>query len=162
MLPETNEEYATKEYWSVQLTNWPFLISKSGTDDIHCIHVFLLQIRSHTCSEPADGSFDWFKNYSDISNVLQELIPDHSSRILVLGCGNSKLSEEVSSGYPFLSELTATRCTMLGMHRKFRLAGRSSLQLPQHRQHRCQCIHLSLHPSFLETVFVYSDSTNAR
>lgn len=46
-------------------------------------------------SEASDTSFDWFKNYSQISDIIHEFVkPD--SRILMLGCGNSTLSEEVS------------------------------------------------------------------
>ena len=45
--------------------------------------------------ESDGGSFDWFKSYSDISHIIHEVIPDKSARILMLGCGNSRLSEEV-------------------------------------------------------------------
>jgi hypothetical protein len=48
--------------------------------------------------ETADGSFDWFKSYSEISSLLKEYIPEKNARILMLGCGNSKLSEDVT--YP--------------------------------------------------------------
>lgn len=47
--------------------------------------------------ESDESSFDWFKTYSDISDIVRELIPDKSSRILMLGCGNSTLSEDVST-----------------------------------------------------------------
>lgn len=44
--------------------------------------------------ENTDSSFDWFKSYSQIEDLVQEFIkPD--DRILMLGCGNSTLSEEV-------------------------------------------------------------------
>ncbi|KAF8347789.1 S-adenosyl-L-methionine-dependent methyltransferase [Amanita rubescens] len=43
----------------------------------------------------SDAHFDWFKSYADLASYLHDLIPLRSSRILVLGCGNSKLSEEV-------------------------------------------------------------------
>jgi hypothetical protein len=40
-------------------------------------------------------SFDWFKSYADLAELLHALIPNKSSRILILGCGNSTLSEDV-------------------------------------------------------------------
>lgn len=45
--------------------------------------------------EGNEKSFDWFKSYADLSDLVHELIPDKSSNILMLGCGNSKLSEDV-------------------------------------------------------------------
>ena len=45
--------------------------------------------------EPEQSSFDWFKSYSDIADLLRQYIPDKTARILMLGCGNSKLSEDV-------------------------------------------------------------------
>jgi hypothetical protein len=42
-----------------------------------------------------DGVFDWFRSFRDIQLIFEELIPDKNSRILILGCGNSTLSEEV-------------------------------------------------------------------
>lgn len=50
---------------------------------------------NHSIREPEGKTFDWFKTYDQISNHIAELIPDKSARILMLGCGNSKLSEEV-------------------------------------------------------------------
>ncbi|THH30107.1 hypothetical protein EUX98_g4084 [Antrodiella citrinella] len=71
ILPETNEEYGTKEYWDQRYSQ-----------------------------EAEDDSFDWFKTYSDITPILSELIPSKDARILMLGCGNSKLSEEMyDDGY---------------------------------------------------------------
>lgn len=45
--------------------------------------------------EPSDSSFDWFKSYGDVADIIRELIPDKEARILMLGCGNSTLSEEM-------------------------------------------------------------------
>ena len=55
--------------------------------------------KTHPPRESDDGSHDWFKSYSDISHAIRELIPDKSVRILILGCGNSRLSEEVRCAY---------------------------------------------------------------
>ncbi|KAF8328367.1 uncharacterized protein EI90DRAFT_3146144 [Cantharellus anzutake] len=48
-------------------------------------------------TEDASATFDWFRNYSQIRDLLQELIPNKQSRILMLGCGNSTLSEKMFS-----------------------------------------------------------------
>ncbi|KAE9399951.1 S-adenosyl-L-methionine-dependent methyltransferase [Gymnopus androsaceus JB14] len=71
ILPEFNDQYGTKDYWNQRYT------------------------------QEADGaSFDWFKSYSEIASILQDLIPDRSSKILMLGCGNSKLSQDMyDDGY---------------------------------------------------------------
>lgn len=45
--------------------------------------------------ESEEDSFDWFKTYADIADIIRELVPDKNARILMLGCGNSTLSEEV-------------------------------------------------------------------
>jgi len=71
VLPIKNEEYSTKDYWNQRYAQ-----------------------------ESEDGAFDWFKSYSELAGVLHELIPEKSSRILMLGCGNSKLSEDMwEDGY---------------------------------------------------------------
>ena len=45
--------------------------------------------------EDPDTSFDWFKSYSDLAAYIRPLLPDKTARILMLGCGNSKFSEDV-------------------------------------------------------------------
>ncbi|KAI0792029.1 S-adenosyl-L-methionine-dependent methyltransferase [Abortiporus biennis] len=71
VLPQKNEEYGTKEYWDQRYSQ-----------------------------ESEEDSFDWFKSYEDIAPILRDLIPDKNARILMLGCGNSKLSEEMyDDGY---------------------------------------------------------------
>ncbi|PPQ91499.1 hypothetical protein CVT25_013756 [Psilocybe cyanescens] len=50
--------------------------------------------------EKNNDSFDWFKSYADLADLLHNLIPNKSSRILMLGCGNSRLSEDMwEDGY---------------------------------------------------------------
>ncbi|KAI0091507.1 S-adenosyl-L-methionine-dependent methyltransferase [Irpex rosettiformis] len=71
ILPEKNEQYGTKEYWDQRYSQ-----------------------------EPDDSSFDWFKSYADIADIFREIIPDKNARILMLGCGNSRLSEDMyDDGY---------------------------------------------------------------
>ncbi|KAH8075844.1 S-adenosyl-L-methionine-dependent methyltransferase [Cristinia sonorae] len=71
ILPEKNEGYGTREYWDQRYSQ-----------------------------ESEDESFDWFKTYADIAPILRELIPNKEAKILMLGCGNSKLSEDMyEDGY---------------------------------------------------------------
>lgn len=49
----------------------------------------------HEHRESEEESFDWFRSYKDVADTLRALIPNKNARILMLGCGNSKLSEEV-------------------------------------------------------------------
>ncbi|PPQ62906.1 hypothetical protein CVT24_006304 [Panaeolus cyanescens] len=53
-----------------------------------------------TIREADDESFDWFKSFADVADLLHEIIPEKSVRILMLGCGNSTLSEDMwEDGY---------------------------------------------------------------
>lgn len=47
------------------------------------------------CEEGDNSTFDWFKDYSQIKDLLAQVIPDKSLKILMLGCGNSALSEDM-------------------------------------------------------------------
>ncbi|KIY68899.1 S-adenosyl-L-methionine-dependent methyltransferase [Cylindrobasidium torrendii FP15055 ss-10] len=69
-LPEKNERYGEREYWNERY---------SGEEN---------------------KTFDWFKTYADVAPILRELIPNKNARILMLGCGNSTLSEDMyDDGY---------------------------------------------------------------
>ncbi|KAI0282987.1 S-adenosyl-L-methionine-dependent methyltransferase [Russula brevipes] len=69
-LPTRNEEYATREYWCALM------------------------------HREAEVTFDWFKSYADVAHLLHPLLPDKNARILMLGCGNSMLSEDMyDDGY---------------------------------------------------------------
>ncbi|GBE89613.1 S-adenosyl-L-methionine-dependent methyltransferase [Sparassis latifolia] len=71
ILPRKNEEYGSKEYWDQRYSQ-----------------------------ESDDASFDWFKSYDDVADIMRSIIPNKDARILMLGCGNSKLSEEMyDDGY---------------------------------------------------------------
>ncbi|KIM63345.1 hypothetical protein SCLCIDRAFT_117553 [Scleroderma citrinum Foug A] len=70
-LPQNNREYGTREYWDARYSE-----------------------------DTPDSAFDWFKSYSDLADDIRALIPDKSMRILMLGCGNSKFSEDMwNDGY---------------------------------------------------------------
>jgi len=69
-LPERNGEYATREYWDQRY------------------------------AQEAETTFDWFKSYKDVAHLLRAVLPDKLVRILILGCGNSTLSEDMyDDGY---------------------------------------------------------------
>lgn len=59
---ERNEQFSQKEYWEQRY------------------------------SDETQSDFDWFKTYDDLRPLFDELIPLRTSRILMLGCGNSTLS----------------------------------------------------------------------
>ncbi|KAK0552494.1 hypothetical protein OC846_002898, partial [Tilletia horrida] len=53
-----------------------------------------------------EETFEWFKGYAEIKNVLDELISDKNARILMLGCGNSGLSADMTAdGYKNITNL---------------------------------------------------------
>jgi hypothetical protein len=56
-------------------------------------------LRSTARREPDDSTFDWFKKYADVADIIRELVPNRDARILMLGCGNSTLSEDVRVHY---------------------------------------------------------------
>lgn len=70
-LPHKNEEYGTEVYWDKRYEQ-----------------------------EAEEASFDWFKTYADVANDIRKHIPNKAARILMLGCGNSKFSEDMwEDGY---------------------------------------------------------------
>ncbi|KAF8518977.1 S-adenosyl-L-methionine-dependent methyltransferase [Hysterangium stoloniferum] len=92
IIPDSNEEYESKEYWDQRYR-----------------------------SEDRDASFDWFKSYSQISGLLSEFIRPES-RILMLGCGNSKLSEEMyDAGYKNITNVDFSTVLIDNMREKHRL-----------------------------------------
>lgn len=70
MTAERNEQFSEREYWEQRY------------------------------ADESEQDFDWFKNYDDLKDLLDELIPSRTSRILMLGCGNSTLSPSMHhAGY---------------------------------------------------------------
>ncbi|CUA70651.1 hypothetical protein RSOLAG22IIIB_04245 [Rhizoctonia solani] len=71
VIPKHNKSYEGKDYWDERYQ-----------------------------SEEGRQPFDWFKSYKDIKEVLEVYIPRRNVRILMLGCGNSTLSEDMyQDGY---------------------------------------------------------------
>jgi len=70
ILPAKNEEYKTKEYWEKRYEK-----------------------------EPMTTTFEWFKGWPELKDTLVEHL-NKEDVILMLGCGNSKLSEDMyDEGY---------------------------------------------------------------
>ncbi|KZT07273.1 S-adenosyl-L-methionine-dependent methyltransferase [Laetiporus sulphureus 93-53] len=90
-LVEANEAYGTKEYWDRRYSQ-----------------------------EPENASFDWFKSYADVAPIFRELIHDKGARILMLGCGNSKLSEEMyDDGYRNIVNIDYSGVLISKMHHRY-------------------------------------------
>ncbi|GAA5839018.1 hypothetical protein JCM11251_007854 [Rhodosporidiobolus azoricus] len=71
LLPADNSGYGTKEYWDERYSK-----------------------------EADDSSFDWFKTYAEIKDLINRYIPDRNASIVMLGCGNSTLSRDMyDDGY---------------------------------------------------------------
>ncbi|PKC14635.1 S-adenosyl-L-methionine-dependent methyltransferase [Rhizophagus irregularis] len=71
ILPDDVTEYRTKEYWEKRYSK-----------------------------EPPEISFDWFKSYKELKPLFDVHLPNKNVSILVLGCGNSALSEDMyDDGY---------------------------------------------------------------
>ena len=77
----------------------------SGTKDMHSESSELISLlpggwkRVMDVRREAETTFDWFKSYKDVAHLLRALIPDKLVRILMLGCGNPTLSEDVCPHY---------------------------------------------------------------
>lgn len=51
-------------------------------------------------SENEGSMFDWLEDYQSLKPLLSDLIPSKSARILIIGCGNAPLSEDLyDDGY---------------------------------------------------------------
>lgn len=106
ILPQVNGEYAQKEYWCALgyslLPTVSLLLPQGATlPKVDVVkHEMRVELFSQHRRHRRDTStFDWFKTYDEVSPILSELIPDQTSRVLILGCGNSTLSEDVSQTF---------------------------------------------------------------
>ena len=45
--------------------------------------------------EAEHATLDYLKRYEDVAHLLHRVLPDKSARILMLGCGDSTLLEDV-------------------------------------------------------------------
>ncbi|KAF7723564.1 hypothetical protein EC973_001853 [Apophysomyces ossiformis] len=77
VVPDDPTAYKTKEYWEARYKQ-----------------------------ENPDVTFDWFKTYEELRPLLNKMIPDKQSSILILGCGNSTLGEDMyNDGYKNITNI---------------------------------------------------------
>ncbi|EGF79706.1 hypothetical protein BATDEDRAFT_25429 [Batrachochytrium dendrobatidis JAM81] len=65
VLPENNESYGTQDYWEDRYVH------------------------------EEQTTFDWFKGFDDIQDTFTKVLVNKTGRILHLGCGNSRLGEDL-------------------------------------------------------------------
>ncbi|KAK4048555.1 hypothetical protein OIV83_004723 [Microbotryomycetes sp. JL201] len=75
---QKNSAYGTQEYWDERYSK-----------------------------EAPDATFDWFKTYEQgVKPLINQFIVDRGSRILMLGCGNSALSQDMyADGYKHIENI---------------------------------------------------------
>lgn len=89
---ERNEQFSQKSYWEAR----------------------------YSSTDPNEQDFDWFKTYTDLQPLFDQLIPDRSSRILMLGCGNSTLSPSMcSAGYTRIVNIDYSTACINRMSNRF-------------------------------------------
>ncbi|KAJ7949222.1 methyltransferase-like protein 13 [Quillaja saponaria] len=65
------------------------------------------------------GSFDWYQRYSSLRPFIRKYIPP-SSRVLVVGCGNAVMSEDmVKDGYEDIMNMDISSVAIDMMRRKY-------------------------------------------
>ncbi|KAG9223814.1 hypothetical protein CCMSSC00406_0004845 [Pleurotus cornucopiae] len=93
-----------------------------GIRDIASIHSSAPSVwtkNNPSTREDEDSSFDWFKSYGEISSTIHDIIPDKAARILMLGCGNSKLTEEMyDDGYKNIANIDYSQVVIDKMQRR--------------------------------------------
>ncbi|CAK9170526.1 unnamed protein product [Ilex paraguariensis] len=69
--------------------------------------------------EAAAGSFDWYQRYSALRPFVRKYVPT-SSRILMVGCGNAVMSEDmVKDGYEEIINIDISSVAIDMMRRKY-------------------------------------------
>lgn len=66
------------------------------------------------------GHFDWYQRYSSLRPFIRMYIPSYSSRVLVVGCGNALMSEDmVKDGYEDITNIDISSVAIEMMRRKY-------------------------------------------
>lgn len=66
------------------------------------------------------GHFDWYQRYSGLRPFIRMYIPSYSSRVLVVGCGNALMSEDmVKDGYEDITNIDISSVAIEMMRRKY-------------------------------------------
>ncbi|KAI8141340.1 S-adenosyl-L-methionine-dependent methyltransferase [Fennellomyces sp. T-0311] len=67
-------------------------------------------------NEDAQTTFDWFKTYDELKPLLREQIPNKEASILMLGCGNSTLGEDMyKDGYKNITNIDYSKTVIENM-----------------------------------------------
>ncbi|KAH8923113.1 S-adenosyl-L-methionine-dependent methyltransferase [Atractiella rhizophila] len=94
LLPDSNVSYSTREYWDERYSK-----------------------------ESSDATYDWFKSYADIKSVFESLLPSKPKadmKVLMLGCGNSRLSEEMYlDGYTNIDNIDFSEIVIENMKQRY-------------------------------------------
>ncbi|KAK4787081.1 hypothetical protein SAY86_010914 [Trapa natans] len=65
------------------------------------------------------GNFDWYQRYSDLRPFVRMYMPSYSSRVLMVGCGNALMSEDmVKDGYKDIVNIDISFVVIDMMRRK--------------------------------------------
>ncbi|ETS65326.1 hypothetical protein PaG_00055 [Moesziomyces aphidis] len=87
---ERNEQFSEKEYWDQRY------------------------------ADETEQDFDWFKKYDDLKELFDEVMPERSSRILMLGCGNSTLSPSMhTAGYTSIVNIDYSSTLITRMSQRY-------------------------------------------
>ncbi|KAG1465212.1 hypothetical protein G6F46_002700 [Rhizopus delemar] len=66
--------------------------------------------------EDANTTFDWFKTYAELKPFINEAIPDKQAKVLILGCGNSTLGEDMyADGYKNITNIDYSKTVIENM-----------------------------------------------
>ncbi|KAF3925515.1 hypothetical protein AA313_de0209562 [Arthrobotrys entomopaga] len=69
---------------------------------------------------PDEDSYEWFKSYDQIRRLIENHIPDQSSTIINLGCGNSLLSPKMyEAGYKNIDNIDFSTVVIQKMSEKY-------------------------------------------
>lgn len=99
-IPKNIENYRKKEYWDERYERFS---------------------HSPNNSESLDKDYEWFKSYADIKEHLSPFLSP-SSRILVLGCGNSRLGQDLyEDGYQNVVNVDYSEVVIKNMKIKYPL-----------------------------------------
>ncbi|KAI9478403.1 MAG: S-adenosyl-L-methionine-dependent methyltransferase [Benjaminiella poitrasii] len=77
--------------------------------------------------EDLTTTFDWFKTYTELKPLISEAIPNKESKILMLGCGNSTLGEDMyNDGYKNIINIDYSKTVIENM--KIRCADKPEMK----------------------------------
>ena len=138
LTPQTNKEYATREYWEQRYQKYSLstvIEHRAGTN--------ASLWRWHRDK----GLYDWFKGWAEIEpHILPLLKPEH--RILHVGCGNSEMGERLyDRGFKHVVNMDFSAQVIDDM--KQRYADKPELECMCHSIERASVYALSMNQSMV-------------